>query len=119
MTTPDVPGGWFNLPWQVTQIYNAVKRLETLMTEQQADINSATAAITGLLTDISTQVADLATDLTSLQAELQAGGPVSTTALDSAVAQVQATQAALDSGVSAITGLATPPAPVTPPVSGS
>ena|SRR5271170_8500503 len=114
MSTPDVPGGWFSLPWQVTQIYSTVKRLETKMSEIQGDIDSATAAVTGLLTDIQGQVTQLATDLTALQGELQAGGPVSTTALDSAVAQVQATQAALDSGVSAITGLATPPAPVTP-----
>lgn len=95
----------------------ALKRIEQkadrIMTAQD-DINNAVIAVTGLLTDISAQVAQLGTDLTAIQQELASGQPVSTTALDSAVQQVSAAQAALDTAVASITGLA----PAAPPAGG-
>jgi multidrug efflux pump subunit AcrA (membrane-fusion protein) len=89
------------------------QQIGQIMTAQD-DINTATTAITSLLADVSAQVTQLGADLTAIQAELASGQPVNTTALDSAVQQVTATQAALDSAVASITGLA----PVTPPAGG-
>jgi predicted trehalose synthase len=105
--------GWIG---DIGKILSLVQEINTnvgkLMTQQQ-DIDNAVTAITGLLTDVAAQVAQLGTDLAALQAALAGGTPVSTAALDSAVAQVQATQTALDSAVSSITSL-TPPAAPTP-----
>ncbi len=114
----------FGLPGEIRQILATVQqtdqKVSQLMTEvsqQQTDINNAVAAITGMLTDIKAQNAQLATDLANLQAQLASGQPVDTSALDSAVAQVQATQTALDTAVQSITNLA--PGSSTPPAGGT
>ena len=79
----------------------------------QDDINAAVTAIHGLLSDVAAQVATLGTDITAIQTEianLQAGG-VDTSALDTAVASIAATQASLDTAVQNVSAIATPPAP--------
>lgn len=76
----------------------------------QDDINAAVASVTALLSDISAQNVTIGTDLTAIQAQLAAGQPVDTSALDSAVANVQSVQAALDQAVAAVSAVAAPPA---------
>lgn len=81
----------------------------------QDDINAAVTAIQGLATDISTQVAQLGTDVTAIQAEITTlqGQGVDTSALNTLVASVASTQSSLDTAVSSVSNLvppATPPA---------
>jgi ABC-type transporter Mla subunit MlaD len=66
-------------------------KVDQLMAAQD-DINAAVTAVNSFLTDLSTQVADI-------KAALAAGGggtPVDTSALNTAVGQFPAAQAALD-----------------------
>jgi hypothetical protein len=80
----------------------------------QADINNAVTAITTLLTDIGTQTSAILTDVTAIQAALAAGQPVSTTALDTTVAGIQAVDTALDAAVTQLGTLAPAPGGTTP-----
>ncbi len=103
--------------------------MEKLMAAQD-DINAATAAITGLLTDIQAKVADattqigtLGTDLTAIQQQIASGQPVDTSALNTAAGSVASVQASLDSmgaaldtAVQNVTAVASPAAvPAEPP----
>ena len=78
----------------------------------QDDINAAVAAVGNLLTDIGAQVTQLGTDVTAIQAEIASlqGQGVDTSALNTLVSSVAATQASLDNSVSSATALV-PPAP--------
>jgi ABC-type transporter Mla subunit MlaD len=82
------------------------QKVDKLMAAQD-DINAAVTAINSFLTDLSTQVADI-------KAALAAGGggtPADTSALNTAVGQLPAAQAAID----ALAGPpVTPPAPAVP-----
>ena len=108
------------IAWYLLDLTNTIKqtarettgRLDKIMAAQD-DINAAVTAVTGLLTDIQGQVATLATDLQQIQALLASGQTVDTSALDAAVANVAGIQSALDSGVSAVTAVASPPPPTT------
>jgi len=80
----------------------------------QDDINAATQAFQGVLTDLQAQAATLVTDLAEIQAAVAAGQPVDTSALNAVVANAQAVQSALDTAVANIDAEAasvTPPAP--------
>jgi ubiquinone biosynthesis protein UbiJ len=81
-------------------------KLDVLMTAQ-SDVDAAVAALNSFLSDVATQVTDIA-------AALAAGGgtPVDTTALNAVIAQVPAVQAALDALVPATTAT---PSPTTAP----
>jgi hypothetical protein len=89
------------------QLNRIEQKVDRIMAAQD-DINAAVSALNSFLTDLSSDVA-------AIQAELAGGGgtPVDTSALNSAVAQLPAAQAAIDA-------LANPPAsaepaePVTP-----
>lgn len=85
------------------------------MSEQQADIDAATAALTALTGDVAANVAQLVnTDIPAIRAALAAlPAAVDTTALDAAVAAAQGTASSLDASVSGVTGLV-PPAPPAP-----
>ena len=91
------------LNWKVDQIIMS-----------QADINNAVTAVTALLSDVAEQTSDLVTLFTELQAQIAAGQPVSTTALDSAVAGIQAVDTALDSAVTQLGSLVPAPSGTTP-----
>jgi hypothetical protein len=112
----------FGSRWYRREILAGINELNlkmgTIMTElsqQQADINNAVTAVTGLLTDIGTQTSAILADVTALQALIAAGQPVSTTALDSAVAGIAAVDTALDSAVSSLSAVAVPAATGTTP----
>ena len=104
-----------------------IENQEKIMAAQD-DINAAVTAVTGLLTDVgakladaNTQLATLATDLTAIQAQIANGQPVNTAALNTAVGNVAAVQASLDStsaaldaAVANVTAVASPPAPAAP-----
>lgn len=85
------------------QLERIEQKVDKLMAAQD-DINAAVTALNSFLSDLSTQVQAIA-------AALAAGGgtPVSTTALNTVIAQLPAAQAAVDA-------LAGTPAPVTAPV---
>jgi hypothetical protein len=91
--------------WQLLQLS---QQLGEIMTAQ-GDITAAVTAFTALLTDMQSDSATLLTDVTAIQAQLAAGQPVDTSALDSVVASVQAMQTGLDTAVSQVSGLV--PAP--------
>jgi hypothetical protein len=84
----------------------AVEQKEDIIMAAQDDINAAVTAISGFLSDLSTQV-------TAISALLAAGGgtPVTTAALNNVVAQIPAAQAAVDALAN--------PQPAPPPVSAS
>lgn len=84
--------------------------LEQIMTEQ-ADIDSATTAVLGLLTDLTTQTASILADVQAFQANPTAD----TSKLDTAVAGIQQVQTALDSAVSTLSSAAPAGGTVTPP----
>jgi hypothetical protein len=75
-------------------------KLDQIMSAQ-SDVDAAVAALNPFLSDVATQI-------TNIAAALEAGGgtPVDTTALNSIVAQIPAVQAALD----ALAPAAAPPA---------
>ena len=87
------------------------KKLGRIIMSQES-IDAATAELTTIVTDVQGQVAQLGTDFTAIQAEIQAlqSQGVDTSALDAAVAQAQSTMAGLDPAVAQIGTLA-PPAP--------
>ena len=88
-------------------------KLEKIMAGQ-ADIDAAVAAFTGLQNDMQAQIAQLGADVTEIQAALAALPPsVDTTALNTLVASIAATQANLDNQVSSVSALV-PPAPPAP-----
>ena len=103
------------------QLLEINKKLEQIVTAQQ-DIDSATAALTALITDVANNVAQLGTDIAAIQAEiqsLQALG-VNTAALAAAVSAAASTAFSLDTAVSGVTALTAPPVPApAPPSSGS
>jgi hypothetical protein len=87
------------------------RQQETIMT-QQSDIDAATAALTALTGDVATNVNQLVNvDVPAIQAAIAAlPASVDTTALDAAVAAAQGTASSLDTAVSDVTALTTPPA---------
>jgi septal ring factor EnvC (AmiA/AmiB activator) len=105
---------------QLNRIEQKVDTIMSEQTQQQADINAATTAITGLETTLSTVAADLQGAVTNIQAEItalqQANPAVDTSALDTAVAGLAAPLAALQSAGTSVDALETPP--VTPPAAG-
>ena len=84
---------------QLARIEQKVDAIMSEQSQQQADINAATAAITGLQATVTTVATDLTTAVANIQAEitaLQAANPaVDTSALDTAVAGLAALQADL------------------------
>lgn len=101
---------------QTAQAFAQINRKLDKLSEQQQDINAATAALTALTTDVAANVTQLGTDITAIQAALAAlPASVDTTALDAAVAAAQNTAASLDASVQQVTALAPPPA--APPAS--
>src|ERR1019366_1898478 len=91
----------------VTALSTILTKQEILMT-QQSDIDAATAALTG---DVATNVAQLVNvDVPAIQAALAAlPQSVDTTALDAAVAAASGTASSLDTSVSSVTALTSPP----------
>lgn len=98
------------------QIITALARIlanqEKIMSSQ-SDIDAATAALTALTGDVATNVAQLVNvDVPAIQAALAAlPAGVDTTALNAAVSAAQDTASSLDSSVSSVTALTSPPAP--------
>jgi hypothetical protein len=70
------------------QLNRIEQKVDQLMAGQ-ASIDAAVTAINNLLTDLSSDVA-------AIQQQIAAGAPVDTTALDAAVANIPAAQAAID-----------------------
>lgn len=95
---------------QAAEINNT---LGVLMAAQD-DINTAVQVVTSLLADLQTQTSSLVADLTAIQAQIAAGQPVDTTALDAAVNSAAGVQQALDAAVANINTQAAPPAPPAP-----
>ena len=95
----------------VGALESILKNQEIIMT-QQSDIDAATAALTALTGDVATNVAQLVNvDVPAIQAALAAlPASVDTTALDAAVAAAAGTAASLDTSVSDVTALTSPPA---------
>jgi len=106
---------------QLNRIEEKVGAIMSEQSQQQADIDAATTAITGMEATLTTVAADLTAAVANITAEiaaLQAANPaVNTTALDTAVAGLAAPLAALQSADTAVDALETP-APVTPPAGG-
>jgi hypothetical protein len=71
------------------QQLNRIEQKVDAIMAGQASIDAAVTAINSFLTDLSA-------DVTAIKAEIDAGGTVSTDALDAAVAQLPAAQAAID-----------------------
>ena len=94
-----------------------IERKLDAMSQQQEDINAATAALTALTGDVAVNVAQLVNvDIPAIQAALAAmPAAVDTTALDAAVAAAQGTASSLDASVSGVIGLVPPPSPPAPP----
>ena len=93
----------------LTALSQILTKQETIMS-QQSDIDAATAALTAITGDVSTNVAQLLTDVAAIQAALAAlPQSVDTTALDAAVAAAAGTASSLDTSVSSVTALTTPP----------
>jgi hypothetical protein len=86
------------------------ERLEQIMTEQQ-DIDAATQALTGMVSDVQNQSASLATAVEGIQAYIAAHPDADTSALDAVVAQVSGAQSGLDAAVGNVQGVlpANPP----------
>jgi hypothetical protein len=107
-------------PYIIEQFKIINQRLASIMASQD-DINAAVTAIQSLLTDLSAQAQTILTDVQGVQSQIGAGAPVDTTALDSAVAGIQAVQTSLDSATQQLSTVAeppvTPPATPTPPAS--
>lgn len=72
---------------------------------EQADINNAVTAITGLLTDLGNVTGTILADVTAIQQALASGQPVTTGALDSAVSGIAAVDTAIDSAVGSLSAL--------------
>jgi len=111
---------FFGIPGQIREILAGIQQLQqkvNAMSEQQTDINNAVTAITGLLTDLGNQTTTILADVTAIQAALQAGQPVDTTALDSAVSGIQSVDTALDDAVTSLSALNPPASTSTPPSS--
>ena len=96
-----------------------IDRKLDIVSQQQSDIDAATAALTALTGDVATNVTQLVTvDVPAIQAAIAAlPASVDTTALDAAVAGAAGSVSSLDTAVSDVTALTTPP--VVPPVPGS
>ena len=94
----------------VTALSTILTKQEILMT-QQSDIDAATAALTAVTGDVATNVAQLVNvDVPAIQAALAAlPQSVDTTALDAAVAAASGTASSLDTSVSSVTALTSPP----------
>jgi len=110
-----VPPGVAN---EILATLEAIDRKLDIMSQQQTDIDAATAALTALTGDVATNVNQLVTvDVPAIQAAIAAlPASVDTTALDAAVTAAGSTATSLDGAVSSVTALTSPPAPVTPPV---
>lgn len=102
---------------ELGQLNTKVDTLMSSVSAQQADINAAVTAVTSLLTDIGNQTTQILAAVTAVQQDLANGTPVDTTALDSAVSGIQAVDSALDTAVTSLAAVATPPATGTPPTS--
>lgn len=70
----------------------------------QAELDAATQALTVLTTDVATNVAQLQTDVTNLQALLNQP-TLDATALDAAVAAAANTASNLDAAVASVTAI--------------
>jgi hypothetical protein len=96
------------------QLNSRMDHLQMTESQTQTDVDNATTAVTGLLSDLSTQTGDILNDLTTLvNSSNQTGTPVSTSALDNIVSQVQTVQSALDGAVTQLNTLAAPSTPIT------
>lgn len=96
----------------ITTGLNALNEKASRIMTAQDDINATVTAVQGLVSDISTQVAQLGTDVTAIQAEIAnlQGAGVDTSALNALVANLAGTQSSLDTAVSSV-GSLVPPAP--------
>ena len=97
-------------PQILTALSTIIDTQETIMSSQ-SDIDAATAALTAITGDVATNVAQLVNvDVPAIQAALAAlPAGVDTTALDAAVAAASGTAASLDTSVSDVTALTSPP----------
>lgn len=86
------------------------KRMTSLMSEFQTDIDNAVATVTDLLNDVSTDQATILSDIDAIKTELANGTPVSTTALNDLMAKVKGVKDGLDSATQNLSSVATPPA---------
>jgi hypothetical protein len=79
------------------------------VTEQQ--IQADVTAISAVLDGVAADQAELVTDAQAIQAEIAAGNPVDTTALDALVTRAQGIKTALDTATASVGALVTPPPP--------
>ena len=101
---------------QILATLEAIDRKLDIMSQQQGEIDAATAALTALTGDVAANVTQLVTvDVPAIQAAIAAlPASVNTDALDAAVAAAGGTVSSLDGAVSSVTALTqpvTPPAP--------
>lgn len=86
------------------------QKLERIMAAQD-DVNAVAARIETVATDIQAKVDLIGTDVAAIKAALAALPPdVDTTALDSAITDLEGHAADLDTAVDSVSGLVPPPA---------
>ena len=102
---------------RITEMLNQLTENTEKIMSQQSDIDAATQAILGLVTNINTEDGNLSTAVSAIQAFIAAQpAGADTSALDAAVAQISGAQSNLGTAVAAVQGVVPAvPAPPAPP----